>query len=280
MKSWLFPSEKNNHKANLLKPLGLVIIYALYLGNYLVLHAIGRFYPGVLGYSSEITQEKVFKQTNQERQKEGLGVLKYNPDLSISAQAKANDMFSKGYWAHTSPDGTSPWDFFKQIDYKYSYAGENLAKDFYDTESLMKAWIKSPTHRENVVNTNYQEIGIGVVNGTLNGYKTTIVVQHFGTPAVGVVTKAVSDFPTQGVASAQTEQTQMQRITSSPINPIMASKTVGTALFMLLVAVLAIDGYNVLKRNTHRISSSSFAHMLFIIIAIVMLFLTQQGSLL
>jgi hypothetical protein len=71
-----------------------------------------------------------------------------------------------------------------------------VAKDFYDTQGRMDAWIGSPTHNANLVSDKYQEIGIGVVNGTLNGYKTTLVVQHFGTPLTGSLSqKEVKEKP-------------------------------------------------------------------------------------
>ena len=49
---------------------------------------------------------------------------------SIAAQAKADDMATKGYFAHTSPDGKNSWYWFKQAGYTFTYAGENLALDF------------------------------------------------------------------------------------------------------------------------------------------------------
>jgi len=138
-----------------------------------------------LGYSSEITVEKVLQQTNQQRQNNDLPPLLFNSALSESARLKAEDMFVNNYWAHSSPEGSSPWDFIKSTDYQYSVAGENLAKDFYDTPSMVKAWMHSPTHRDNIVHLKYKETGIAVVNGVLGGIKTTLVVQHFGTPSGG-----------------------------------------------------------------------------------------------
>ncbi len=281
MRHWILPTEKNNHKANLLKPIGLSILYTIYLANALFLQLLGHLQPGVLGYSSEITSEKVFNETNKQREILGLEKLKYNQDLSLSATAKAKDMFAKGYWAHNSPDGANPWDFFKQVGYKYTFAGENLAKDFFDTDGVMTAWIRSPTHKENIVNKNYQELGIGVVNGSLNGYKTTIVVQHFGTPASGTISKAVSTFPKE-LSNVETspKSTTLSLSASAPINPLQVNKAIGTAIFMVLVSVLSIDAYLTIKNKTHRLSSSSYAHMLFIVVAIVVLFFMQQGELL
>ena len=133
------PQEKNNFRADLLKNSFLFLLVFAYLINQSFIKYLSIVKPGVLGYSSEITAQKVLDQTNQQRTKLGLTALKYNSVLSQSAAKKAQDMFANNYWAHNSPSGTTPWDFFKSVGYKYSVAGENLARDFYDTESLMKA---------------------------------------------------------------------------------------------------------------------------------------------
>ena len=184
---YFLPHPDNNHRALLLQPSFLALFVTVYLLNQSFIKSFTIARPGVLGYSSEITISKVLDQTNTERLKLGLKPLTFNSTLSKSAKLKADNMFTNNYWAHTSPEGKSPWDFFKTTGYDYSVAGENLAKDFYDTEGLLKAWMNSPTHRENIINPKYQEIGIGVVNGILGGVKTTLVVQHFGTPRNGVV---------------------------------------------------------------------------------------------
>jgi uncharacterized protein YkwD len=177
-----YPGEFNNHRASLIQTPFIGLFIALYLLNQSFIKSFTLLRPGVLGYSSEITVQKVYDLTNYQRQLAGLSPLHFNPVLAQSAVSKAQDMFTHNYWSHNSPQGKTPWDFFKAVGYQYSVAGENLAKDFYDTDSMMKAWINSPTHRANIINTQYQEIGIGVVNGVLNGVKTTLVVQHFGTP--------------------------------------------------------------------------------------------------
>ena len=119
----IIPQEKNNHRALLLQPGFLGIFIALYLLNQSFIKSITIAKPGVLGYSSEITAQKVIDQTNLMRSKSGLPVLKYNKMLAQSATAKANDMFQNDYWAHNSPSGKNPWSFFKESGYKYSIAG-------------------------------------------------------------------------------------------------------------------------------------------------------------
>ncbi len=285
------PQEKNNHRALLLQPSFLGIFIALYLLNQSFIRSLTILKPGILGYSSEITVDKVISQTNSERQKLGLAPLKYNATLSQSATAKAQDMFANNYWAHNSPEGKTPWDFFKSVGYQYSVAGENLAKDFYDTDGLIKAWMNSPTHRDNIVNSKYQEIGIGVVNGILNGVKTTLVVQHFALPLnAPVVAKKSNPAPVnqEVVVNPQPElvvSTQSLGDTvvnlaasSKAINPLLISKIIGTIIFSLIVVVLIIDSYVTLKDQTPRFTGSSASHIGFLLIILMLLIFGRQGA--
>lgn len=297
MKHWILPTEKNNHHAKLLKPFGLVLLLVLYMANQVALKTLSKLEPGVLGYASEITVDKVLAQTNREREKAGLSDLTYNGKLSQSASSKGTNMFAENYWAHNSPSGRSPWSFFKDAGYTYQVAGENLAKDFYDTESLVSAWMNSPTHRANILDSRYKEIGIGVVNGTLNGYKTTLVIQHFGTPLAG----KIADKPNQLPVAAKTVPAQIDEPavqaplaevpkdvvvqvrgesvtpTIQPVNPHTISKIVGSIIFILLVGVMFIDGYVVLHQQHQRLTGSRLAHICFLIVIFILLVLSQQG---
>lgn len=121
--------------------------------------------------------------TNIERSKNGLPSLVYNGRLASSAYAKAQDMLAKGYWAHTSPDGLSPWTFVSAAGYAYVTVGENLARDFSTDGGIMAGWMGSAGHRANILNPGYRDIGIAVVSGSLNGTQTTLVVAHYGATA-------------------------------------------------------------------------------------------------
>jgi len=276
------PQEKNNHRAILLQPSFLGIFIALYLLNQSLIQSLTVLKPGILGYSSEITVQKVLSQTNEQRQKLGLSLLKYNSVLSQSATAKAQDMFTNNYWAHNSPQGKTPWDFFKSAGYKYSIAGENLAKDFYDTDGLLKAWMNSPTHRDNIINDKYQEIGIAVVNGILNGVKTTLVVQHFGTPLSAVQVKTNEEIvvavPAIPELTTSTQSLGTSAVTSSLISPLLISKILGTIIFTIIITVLVIDSYITLKNNTPRLTGSSASHIGFLLIILMLLIFGRQGT--
>ncbi len=121
--------------------------------------------------------------TNGDREGNQLAMLSVNPTLVAAAQLKADDMAAKSYFAHTSPDGTTPWDWFKKSGYKFSYAGENLAVYFSDSVDVERAWMNSPGHRANILNARFSEIGIAIAEGVYQGLPTVFVVQMFGTPA-------------------------------------------------------------------------------------------------
>jgi len=183
------PRRSNNHRARVLHPEVLGIFSLMIVAAFTSINALGAA-PGrlgsVLGYASNISPVDVITQTNEQRATQGLGVLKSSDKLTVAAAAKAQDMFAKQYWAHTAPDGTQPWNFIKTAGYSYQVAGENLARDFSITNEMVGAWMASPTHRANIMNSRYSEIGIAVVNGTLEGVETTLVVQMFGLPRIAV----------------------------------------------------------------------------------------------
>lgn len=135
------------------------------------------------GQGAAVISAMIASLTNTDREVNKVGVLTVSPTLTAIAQLKANDMAQKGYFAHTSPEGKSPWYWFKQGGYVFSYAGENLAIDFSDSADVERAWMNSPTHRANILNNNFTEIGIATAVGTYEGRQTTFVVQEFGTPA-------------------------------------------------------------------------------------------------
>lgn len=208
------PHRKHKTRARLLSH-GALISYSLVLIIFAALiRFIPVFAPGVLGYASNIEVSELLRYTNERRAKVGLKPLSLNGDLSDAAYKKANDMFQVGYWAHVSPQGPKPWDFILTEGYDYIYAGENLAKNFSNSEDVVDAWYESPTHRENLLNPNYDDIGFAVVDGVLDGYETTIVVQMFGRlrePVQLASANEISEgFPNTQVEVSQPEEVMME----------------------------------------------------------------------
>lgn len=134
-------------------------------------------------HASEINAENVIKYVNEARDKEGLEELGISDKLTEVAVAKVNDMVAQHYFAHTSPAGITPWHWFELKGYDYKYAGENLAINFTTAEAEQAAWMNSPTHKKNILNINYSEIGVAVAAGEVNGQLGIIAVQEFGTLA-------------------------------------------------------------------------------------------------
>ncbi len=287
---WFIPHPNNNRRAFLLHPATLTLFVALYFLNQSLIYSLTIFRPGVLGYSSDITAAKVIAQTNARRQQQKLPPLKLNSTLSQSATLKAQDMFAANYWAHNSPTGKTPWDFFKAVGYRYAVAGENLARDFANTESMIAAWMKSPSHRANILDRRFKEIGIGVVNGTLGGVKTTLVVQHFAAPYVGKVAEAPPtpspDVVTPDLIASIPELASpvLAGTTQTPseplVSPLSLSRALGLFLASMLVIALVIDLYYVLRYQPHRLFGSSLGHLGLIIFLIISLLFSQPGHLL
>ncbi len=131
-------------------------------------------------HASDITIQKVINLANADRKEKGIGDLIENEKLARAAMAKTGDMIADDYFSHTAPDGTTPWRWIEKENYDYNYAGENLAMDFVSAEKMNEAWLESPTHRANILNEKYKDIGVAVKEGIINGHETIIVVQMFG----------------------------------------------------------------------------------------------------
>ena len=115
-------------------------------------------------------QKEVVRLVNVERAKVGLKELSFNAELSNVATLKSQDMINKNYFSHTSPTYGSPFEMMKKFNISYKTAGENIAKGQKTPAQVVNAWMNSQGHRENILNKNYTEIGIGVAKdakGTL-----------------------------------------------------------------------------------------------------------------
>lgn len=226
--------------------------------------------PGVLGYASSINVYDLLKYTNDERKEKGLSELTLNSELSTAASGKAEDMFKKDYWAHVSPTGTEPWYFFSKVGYDYIYAGENLAKNFNDSKGVVNAWMNSESHRENLLNPNYSEVGFSVVNGELSGYKTTLVVQFFGSRKGGVP---------KVLANKSTAVTTSPTLVNAPIVDVaVLTKTVSIILGTFLLLMFSLDIWYSRTKGVVKLNGHTFAHVLMLVMLIICLgFLIVPG---
>ena len=214
-----------------------------YLASYLlilVLFGAGLYLiklkaPQILGQVM-FSADQIIALTNAKRAQSGLGVLSSNGQLAQAASAKAQDMYVADYWAHNSPSGKTPWNFITTAGYRYLYAGENLARDFSDASSVVDAWMASPSHRSNMLDTNFKEIGVAVASGDLEGREVILVVQMFGTP--------VSQIPTQQplvqaspVPSPQPSPAQVAQVKEKPPSAPSPSPKVSPSPTPVSVAV-------------------------------------------
>jgi uncharacterized protein YkwD len=132
---------------------------------------------------SSLTSAGVIQWTNVQREENGLPALKENAELNEAANAKLRDMFQNQYFAHYSPSGDGVADLAENANYKFLAIGENLALgNFENDKILVQAWMDSPGHRANILNSKYQEIGVAVGKGVYEGKTTWLAVQHFGLP--------------------------------------------------------------------------------------------------
>lgn len=182
IKSFFWPTPDNQWLPKSLAGSALMIYFILFFILKIVpawqIISFQRF-----PFFATITSQNLIELTNAVRQKYGLNNLAINPKLELAAQAKAQDMLIKNYFAHQSPDGRSPWYWFSENGYQYLYAGENLAINFVNSDEVVNAWLNSPSHRANILNPNYKEIGIAVISVPISpSQNKTIIVQLFGTP--------------------------------------------------------------------------------------------------
>jgi hypothetical protein len=294
------PHPQKKRRAELLSNKALVIYAILVLMLVGIFRLIPLIMPGILGYASNINVNDLLKYSNNKRGEFGASELVLNEKLSNAAKKKAEDMFANDYWAHVSPSGVEPWDFILSQGYDYIYAGENLAKNFSTSKEVVEAWYKSPSHRDNLLNRNYDEIGFAVVNGTLDGYETTLVVQVFGRPRDRslVVSKedeqkylrqvseqAVSDFveleepvPVSGGIPA----TEISRREVLPfIDVSTATHSISILFALFLVSLLSLDIWYSRTKGVTKFTGHTFLHLSFLIVVILSIwFVLTPGSIL
>lgn len=132
---------------------------------------------------SFLRYEGVVAQTNEQRKDNGLPALVENAQLNGAAQQKVSDMFTRQYFEHVAPSGEGADTLAMKAGYTHIIIGENLAQgNFPDDSALVNAWMNSPGHRKNILDTRYLDIGVAVGQGTFNGRKTWLAVQIFALP--------------------------------------------------------------------------------------------------
>lgn len=310
---FLLPCPDRSTRARLLKNSALFFYVLVLFGFQLYIYHLS---PRILGFATNIQVATLYQVTNEKRIEAGASPLKVDSRLEQAALAKAQDMLTKDYWAHYAPDGsTSPWQFILSFGYTYEFAGENLAKDFDTSASVVEAWLASPSHRANLLNSNYQDIGIVAVNGVLLGKETTLVVQFLGTlqpvpvaqgpatpspPASSGVAGTTETPPepepvaitgpeeeavviSQPAALTQVEVTPWEKLVKA-VNPVSSPKTIPLGFGFILMGLFALDEIVMfrggLTREEIKRTGENLAHVSILGLLMALVWLTKTGGVL
>lgn len=121
----------------------------------------------VFGDINELNQTEIdiFILTNEERLRNGRAPLALDVELSKVARLKSKDMHDNRYFSHDSPKYGSPFEMMSQFGISFGYAGENIAAGYQGAADVTNGWINSPGHHQNMINENFERIGIGFYDG-------------------------------------------------------------------------------------------------------------------
>ena len=192
-------------------------------------------------------------------------------------------------------------EVFTSFGYKYRYAGENLARDFSNASSAMDAWMNSPTHKENILNPKYKEIGIGVVEGDLAGTDTTIIVQFFGATYADKVVQPIAQaakiektvaptvaptvIPTDTPIPIEIIKPQVKAEITTPkpnqevlISPFTTTRNVSVIIVIILLLVFMLDAFLVSRRRITRIAGRTFSHVAFLLMILAIIMILKSGK--
>ncbi len=226
MKNYFIPNQNNDYHPHIFKKrevvkiiAGVLLLEAIFLVQVFLVVPNADFFASVL-------PGVLVNLANGDRQSSSLSPFATSPVLERAAQLKTNDMLVRGYFSHVTPDGKTPWYWLDLVGYKYSAAGENLAINFADSQDINSAWMNSPSHRANILNNKFTEIGVAAAKGVYQGRETVFVVQFFGKPARNVV--SASPQPTS--ASAKPITTIPAQPTSQLAKPAVSDATNQSAL--------------------------------------------------
>lgn len=178
-KDYFIPCDSNNNKPKILRVRALTAIVVFLVCVKLAATGYLFFiYPNKAKMAEEISKQ-ILELINQERVINNLSPLSTDAVLNKAALARAQDMLENNYFAHKSPGGKMPWDWIDREQYGYLFAGENLAMHFTSAQSAHTALMQSESHKKNILNEKYADIGLAVLPGVINGKQTNILVELF-----------------------------------------------------------------------------------------------------
>lgn len=191
---------------------------------------------GVLGASTNISATQLLLDTNIQRSTLKEAPLLLNNQLTKAAQVKANDMATKNFWSHNTPNGRTPWSFINATGYQFAAAGENLAYGFTSSNAVMNGWMNSTEHRINILNNVFTQVGFGIAQSSnfQNHGPETIVVAEYAEPASLVTATgtngSVSPLPATVVSTPQASKVSRLQTFNSSASWLIFVVSVATAL--------------------------------------------------
>lgn len=218
----MVPSDENNHHPHFWRDGSIAIVLLVLAVLQIFVVSQSRLLINRESFLASIIPGVLVSYTNDERKINNALPLVENDLLTQAAELKARDMATRGYFSHNTPEGLLPWHWIKQVGYEYEYAGENLAVNFSDSKDVVDAWMKSPTHRSNIVKQNYSEIGIALAEGQYKGKDAVFVVQFFGKPKISQGQSTVS---TSSDARASTTSDIRVQDSSSTLPEVAGAET-------------------------------------------------------
>lgn len=270
-------SGQVHHRAHALS-LGALFVYL----ELLVVISAGIYLirltsPAILG-TATFGAQQIIDLTNKKRVENNLPALTYSPLLEQAAKAKAANMFGENYWAHFAPSGKTPWVFITSAGYKYLFAGENLARDFTDPGIIVNAWMDSPSHRENILDKNFREIGVAVAAGKLTGREGILVVQMFGsgnTPQVAQNgLQLTQNNPTTNYLLSTTNSSAT--VLASHQFPI--SKGISLLLVGFIFLLFVLETIFLIKRARTHLGTGILAHVVLLGFLLLVVWYSVSGA--
>jgi hypothetical protein len=299
LKYYLIASEENDYEPWIMKPIALAIFM-------IIIWSLRILGPTITTFAqSSIDPADLMNRVNLERTQRFIPSLTHDSRLTSAAVAKSNDMIARSYFAHINPDGNYIWPTIETAGYTpYLALGENLAMDFSSASAVVQAWMDSPTHRSNIVNTIFQDQGMGSVFGLFSpGHNSVLITNTFGTlqkptPPPAIAPASVKPSYTTPINS-ETPQATEPEIEKKPenISPPLAQKdglgprssipVSEKALFMpfyrniimtlaiIYLLILAVDSFIIYRNKIRRTNRQSSPHaLIFALIIIINLFIT------
>jgi len=220
-KDFIIPHDGNNFLPKILHPNRILFytVTAVFIKMLVLLfvlfHPIDAFLTPDM---AALQSNQLLQLTNKFRQEKGLPPLKENDKLKKAANLKSADMINAQYFNHISPQNRGLSDWLGLAGYKFKVAGENLAMGFDSAEDIFKSWQNSPTHYANLVDPDFQEIGISVSSGLLSGNETSIATQV-------MATLNSENQPEQNIVAAAPKINKKQIVLKNNIKKINQNKT-------------------------------------------------------